>query len=776
MSKLESKFRTFCETVIILCTGVTCGQLPPIQWLDSIPVYHQGKFIRFPWTGGYQRLMLFVWDWNADSIPDLIGYDRATDKIWLFQGLNEADEKGLRLYKPLPDSRITIEGEIRLWAAWKDVTGDGKPELFTALSDTSPNDWKIKVFKNCSSTQLRFCQWIDTLKTRDNAYVISNPIDAVHPVDIDKDGDVDFITFDPPGGKLDLYLNVAVDSLGRTDTLDLIGPLTCFGNVVEDAFFCKHYLDSCSFSWAPVLRHAGSTIAWVDLNGDTVPDLLVGDNICSWITALFLGRNADTFRFYSKIDSFPPEQPAIVEAFPAVYPIYINPDSQIDILVTPNTVIGGWDHMMMFAYVDSCPAPDTTCFRRVDSAFIVGQTLDVGKGSIPHWIDIDKDGRKDLLVSVWERRSPVWELNTTNPVFLRQEGPYNAPVFRVVTFLWDSFYLRFPFYNIAMTYGDIDGNGYTDFILGEISGTLVWLEDSSGPSKPVHLGLRSWFLLDTAIANVVGTDTVYKQIDVGQAAHPVLWDADGDGDLDLFVGNRDGKVIYIENLGYKGSTSIPFLAISDTLDVVNVKLPGELQGFAAPAIGYLDTSGLPYMLVGSWQGWLYVYRSKTPCIADGVIPVDTIKLNLGRKIVPAIGDLNGDSIPEIAIGTLGGGLRIFTFGVKPRIKPCIRDSGGSSESTPGNQTSTPVSVEESIKVYWAAGNQLVIEVQTLDTPGVYSVYMYDLLGRLVYHAQLVSTELTTRHVIPIASAGTIYIVKVINERTGRLFVRITLNR
>ncbi|MBW4616079.1 MAG: tandem-95 repeat protein [Desmonostoc vinosum HA7617-LM4] len=143
---------------------------------------------------------------------------------------------------------------------------------------------------------------------------------------------------------------------------------------------------------------------------------------------------------------------------------------------------------------------------------------DVGLNATPTLADIDGDGDLDAIVGN----------NDGNPVFYRNTGTATAPVFSQEA---GNFGLTDVGYSAAPTFADIDGDGDLDAIVGNFDGNTVFYRNTGTVTAPVFSQEAGNFGLT----------------DVGYSAAPTFADIDGDGDLDAFVGNNDGNILFFEN-------------------------------------------------------------------------------------------------------------------------------------------------------------------------------------------------------------------------------------
>jgi uncharacterized protein (DUF2141 family) len=198
----------------------------------------------------------------------------------------------------------------------------------------------------------------------------------------------------------------------------------------------------------------------------------------------------------------------------------------------------------------------------------------------------------------------------------------------------------------APTFGDLSGDGKADLVVGVLGGAYNPLRTSA--ENLYYLGR------DTGDEWTVLSRRLLPVLDIGSEAIPALADLDGDGDLDLLLGNKldpsDLRTAFIYRLENVGSADRPSFRMRAPLEL------GK-RFHAAPALGDLDDDGRLDLILGQWGPRLAWYRGT----ARGYEPVDSalVTITRGSNTVPTLGDLDGDGDLDLMVGESSGWLNYY---------------------------------------------------------------------------------------------------------------------
>ncbi len=211
---------------------------------------------------------------------------------------------------------------------------------------------------------------------------------------------------------------------------------------------------------------------------------------------------------------------------------------------------------------------------------------------------------------------------------------------------------------LEIVYGDADG------LLHALNGDATEL-----PGFPVQLGrLRS--LSETWADNVLGsegyTSGAVPTADLASSilSTPAIGDLDGDGALEIVAVTMEGDLYVVEpdaSVREGWPVGLPDVPSGDPRrgGPANLDSVVERGAFASPALVDLDGDGALEIVLPAFDGQVHAFR------ADGStqpgFPVRIVAEELWRDAEdaqpsmimtsPAIGDANGDGIPDIAIGS-----------------------------------------------------------------------------------------------------------------------------
>jgi len=197
-----------------------------------------------------------------------------------------------------------------------------------------------------------------------------------------------------------------------------------------------------------------------------------------------------------------------------------------------------------------------------------------------------------------------------------------------------------------LAFVDVNDDGDLDVVVGDQDGTLRYFENNgagytevTGASNPFD-----GFVGETLGGAVPSTYTA-----------PAAMDVDGDGDLDLVVGNNYGFIATVQNDGNGAWTQL--------LDTANPFDGLRDPSFTDPTALDVDGDGDIDMVVGSSFGDLYSFLNDGSGnftmfgVGDAENPFGTV--SVGYFSSPAAGDVDGDGDLDLVVGESDGTLNTF---------------------------------------------------------------------------------------------------------------------
>ncbi len=593
--------------ILLFCPLV----LPAQRDLSEARFIINGRSLSIPYAGGVNSVIASGVDLNRDGKEDLVLFDKSDNHYMSFRNEGVAGE-----IRFIPDESLSEHFPDAVdYAYFTDMNHDGAADLFVmSESGGAGMAYYIGYWKG---NRLAFRKMSDRLQDSSgrSLYIDRTNLPAI--ADLNGDGDLDIVLVDFGYSTITYYENLETERNLPADTLILKPKTNCWGYVCEcsqsDNSITLNYHHSVCFynmisgfpgkgnSNAHRTRHTGATLLVFDPDGDGDPDMLEGDAGFSNLIYLENGRN----------DAM----------------------SLFDSIIRLDTAFPGYD-----------------------------VPVDYNIFPAPYYLDLNNDGKKDLLVSTYT--PPACYINSIldtqynrDLMWYANEGRNGRDTFRLQagSFLTDDM-IDLGF-GVHAKWFDYNKDGLTDIVAGRcyqrsaaepdsVWRGMVLLENTGDSSHPRF--------------ELVDRDYAGLSQSVGLGMIPDFYDADGDGDEDMIIAERSGALYFYRD------TSAPGVPASFQ------RIPHYFDGISAltepaPFMSDVDGDGRPDLLLGERQGRIFYYRN----YGTGMLPDFRLESNFWGEVdarqgyfygnsVPWLGDADGDGQRELLVGNYLGNVLKYT--------------------------------------------------------------------------------------------------------------------
>ena len=615
---------------LIAFSAQILGQSLQFKFNQDIKVATNKGYLKNAWAGGLNAAQFSQIDLDADGIQDLVVFDRTNQKVFTYVNKSISGGPILLNYAPSFESLFpTLEN----WFILCDYDGDQRKDLFTSTSAG------VKVYHNISNgANLKFevaseALYSEGISSRINLYVAASDIPAI--ADVDGDGDIDILSFEPAGHYLEFHKNISKEKSGK---LGLIFQKTgdCWGNFIHND--CRDILfgvpcnvsgntsiaSNSNFSTAKSM-HTGNSLSLLDMNKDGIKDLLFGHVTCPNLVFMPNSGSLAQANFIKAEFDFPAKYPVSLPSFAAAFPLDLNGDGQVELLTSTNAADNGGysqdfqNSISLYQFEKGDWVLNVNNFLQLDM-------LDVGEGASSVWWDGDQDGDFDFYVGNSGKRG---EAGVRASIYYYENvGTATKP---------------------ELVFRSADFGGFSK--ITQCTDILLGVADVNDSGRR-QLIITYQTFLGSEIRSCTSNLDEFKKINFPGLAigdRPYFTDWDQNGVMDVLVLEKSGKIKNYDGISMKllGNDWGNFSKIMDwTLQsfvLADLDLDGRLEFVGVDKLGRMHLGKL---------------ANNSQNIIWELSPIFD-SFNFGQKAIISTSDWNQDGLMDLNIGLSTGGIQLL---------------------------------------------------------------------------------------------------------------------
>lgn len=676
------KLKHISVLLLFLYSG-TAAQVYTID--NTIPVAEEDVTYIDPWAGGINSGQYSKMDVNDDQVEDLIVFDRTNNRISVFV----VDENQQYIFDPFYStifpSGITDWMLLRDFNCdgLKDIFTSDPFGIRVFVNESTEDEFKWRIF---NSREPGASPLLSKGFSDNPINIQLNASDLPSIDDLDGDGDLDILVFRfSSAATIEYHKNLSIENESSCDSLQFERITQTYGGLEECG--CGEFAfngESCPDDGGGRQEHqSGKSITTLDMDGDGDNELLIGEEECSFISFLSNEGNSLEADMNAATIIYPtPANPINIFLFPAAYYEDIDFDGVKDLIAAPNVPANinfGVDFQNSSWIYRNAGTDSNPSFEFIQRNFLQDQMLDFGENAAPAFYDYDNDGDLDMFVgamltdilsfestirvyrNIGSPNSPSFELEEDDLFGFSQVGLINLkPQFADIdgdglvdlAFTGTSvnnggtalYYLKaeegifeFDLSRVLLAFNqvgrnenvkvvDIDGDSFTDLLVGRSTGRLEYYRNS-GTENMISYSLE---------------DPTFYDLDFSPFRQNIaveVADLNGDGALDLLTGDARGTLTFYED--FLSNLDAPVQGRTDLIRLGENAVNGYNFGSKLiPMAVNIFNEDLPSIVIGNGQGGLAILRNESAEAGSedqlaGVYP-NPVRIDQELKILSAI--------------------------------------------------------------------------------------------------------------------------------------------